>query len=111
MALFYIPLGPGSYETGTSPTVQVGSFNTALNHQLSFVVTPSSPPVTAGSLTVYARSPGSQTFEAVPGGIIDLTAPQTLLFQFLAEQYLFTVSDTVDTGSIRIMDSAFGGVQ
>lgn len=111
MALFYIPLGPGTYETGTSPTAQVGDFNTELNHQMSFTASASSPPVTAGTITVFARSPGSQAFEAVPGGVIDLSAPRTLLFQFLAERYLFTVEGTTDTGLISITDRAFGGVQ
>jgi hypothetical protein len=107
MAIFYIPLANGTYETGMSSVSRVGRFNRNLNRQLSFNVSADNPPVTAGWLSVQARPPGSDVFEDVPNGIIDLTNPFSLLFQFKSNAYRFVVSGVTDTGRITITDVTF----
>lgn len=109
MALFYIPLASGQFDTGTNLVTQIGQFNKSLNHQLSFSVSADNPPVTSGSLTVQVKAPGSSVFEDVPNGVIDLSDIKTVLFQFKASAYRFTVSGTTESGTIAITDSSFKG--
>lgn len=109
MAQFYTSLANGSYETDNSSEVQqIGSFNFAQGHQLSFVVESDSP-VTAGTVTVNARARGGDTFEAVPNGTIQLSNPMTLQFLFIADALQFVLSGANQTGRLRITDTSFEG--
>tara|TARA_R100000951_G_scaffold61620_1_gene51775 strand:+ start:5953 stop:6279 length:327 start_codon:yes stop_codon:yes gene_type:complete len=54
-------------------------------------------PLTTGTLTISAKSPGGSGFELVPDGAIDLTAITSLLFTFVAAEYNFNLTNV--TGS------------
>lgn len=64
------------------------------NHQFGIKVV---GPLTTGTLTISARSPGCEVFELVPDGVIDLTAITSLLFTFVAAEYNFNLTNV--TGS------------
>lgn len=77
-------------------------------HQLSIRV---SGDDVAGTLTIYARSPGSNSFEAVPDGVVDLANIVTVLFEFCVAEYKFVLADTASTSSsprISITDTPIG---
>lgn len=59
------------------------------NHQFGIKVI---GPLTTGTLTISAKSPGSEVFELVPDGVIDLTAITSLLFTFVAAEYNFNLA-------------------
>ena len=63
-------------------------------HQLSF---DSNGPVTGGTITVEAKSAGTDLFEPVPDGVFELTNPRTILFTFAAAELRFTVADLTGT--------------
>lgn len=74
------------------------------NHQFGIKV---AGPLTTGTLTISARSPGSEVFELVPDGAIDLTAITSLLFTFVAAEYNFNltgVTGSTDGTQIVITD-------
>jgi len=106
MAKFLVPLANGVYESQNIRSV--GSDNTTYYHQVSFEVN-GSP--TAGTIEIKAQSPDSQVYEAIPDGVIDLTAPQTLLYQFNTKLYQFTVTGSdVSEGFIAVNDQELKGV-
>ena len=48
---------------------------------------------TTGTLTLSAKSPGSEVFELIPDGVIDLAAETSLLFTFCATDYNFNLTN------------------
>lgn len=84
-----IPAANGAYER----SVNMGSWG---NHQLGIKVLGS---VSTGTLTVKAKAPGSDVFEIVPDGVIDLTAITTVLFTFVAAEYEFTLASVTGATS------------
>ena len=61
--------------------------------------------LTAGTLTIRVKAPGSSVFEIVPDGVIDLTNIKSVLFSFVVSQYEFTLSGIVGSDQITITDS------
>jgi len=111
MALIVIPLANGTYTTDETPGVVTLGKNKGFNHQMTFLLEESTP-VTAGTVTVSAKSYGSEEFEPVPDGSIDLTSIGTLIFQFNSvDQYQFVVSGLTGAGRLVIKDSPFGVCQ
>jgi hypothetical protein len=78
----YIPAANGDYPK----KVDMGSWG---NHQVAVKVLGS---LTTGTLSISAKAPGSNTFELVPDGVVDLTAPTTVLFTFSAYEYNFNLT-------------------
>lgn len=61
-------------------------------------------PLTAGTLTISARSPGGSVFELVPGGVVDLMSPVTVLFKFVVGSYKFDLSGiTGESSSTQVV--------
>lgn len=106
MAKFLIPLANGTY---TSDSVQtIGLHNEGFYHQMAFSIN-GSP--TTGTIEIKAKAPDSDVYESIPDGVISLTAPETLTFQFMAESYQFTIAGSdVSTGHISVSDRELKGV-
>ena len=67
--------------------------------------------ITAGTLTVTGRKPGSSVFETIPDGTIDLSAPVSVLFEGTVEEYHFELTGVTGTAeSLVITDTATGGL-
>ena len=106
MAKFHVPLADGTYSSES--VVSSGQDNETFDHQLSFKVN-GSP--TGGTITVRAKAEGSDTFENVPSGVISLTSPRTLLFQFHLREYQFVIAGSgVSNGTIVVSDVPFRSV-
>lgn len=106
MAKYSVPLTPGTYDS--DDIVKSGPDNDTFDHQLSFKIN-GSP--TGGTLQIQTRSPGSDTYENVPNGMVDLTAIQTVLFQFKVRDYRFIVAGTgVTSGEVVVSDISFDSV-
>lgn len=107
MSKIYVPLANGVYESQSLQ--RVGGDNLTYYHQVSFQVINGNP--TTGTVEIKARSFGSDLYESIPDGLIDLTAPQTLLFQFNVEAFQFTVTGSdVSEGNILVNDNELRGV-
>ena len=106
MAKFLVPLANGTY---TSDSVQtIGLHNESFYHQMAFSIN-GAP--TTGTIEIKAKAPDSDAYESVPDGIISLTTPETLAFQFMAESYQFTIAGSdVSTGHISVSDRELKGV-
>ena len=63
---------------------------------------------TAGTLIITGRKPGSPLFEAIPDGVIDLTAPTSIQFTGGVAVYKFGLAGLVGEGSITITDNSQG---
>lgn len=64
-----------------------------------------------GTLTIYARSPGSDEFESIPDGVIDLADINTVLFKFCVAEYKVALANTASTSSsprVSITDIPIG---
>lgn len=106
MAKYNVPLNDGTYTSNN--VVTSGPFNDSFDHQLAFRIQ-GNP--TGGTVTVSAKAEGSDTFEPIPDGVINLTSPQTVLFQFQAREYQFVVSGSgVTTGFVVISDVPFRSI-
>lgn len=106
MAKYLVPLANGVYESQNVRSI--GKSNNSYYHQVSFEID-GSP--TTGTIEIKARSPESQTYEVIPDGVIDLTAPQTLLFQFNTDEFQFTVAASdVSDGFVSVNDQELKGV-
>ena len=105
MAKFLVPLANGIY---TSDSVQtIGLHNEDFYHQMAFSIN-GSP--TTGTIEIKAKAPDSDVYESVPDGVISLTAPETLTFQFMAESYQFTIAGSdVSTGHVSVSDRELKG--
>lgn len=106
MAKITVPLADGVYISDNLPSV--GSPNDTFYHQVSLEVD-GSP--TTGTIEIKAKAPGSSAFESIPDGIVNLSSPHTILFQFNVESYEFTLSgsDVVDS-EVYVSDQEFKGV-
>ena len=83
---------------------------TSRNQLLAYhtiAVAPKDGTMTAGTLTVSARAPGSTVFEAVPDGAIDLAAPKSVLFTFPVAEYKVELNDFTGTAdTLLLQDTA-----
>ena len=59
------------------------------SHCLSFDIRGA---LSAGTMVITAKAPGSSVFEEIPNGTIDLTALTTVLMTFPVSEYKFVVS-------------------
>ena len=80
---YYIP----AVNDDTPVNVNMGYWG---NHQFGIRIIGS---LTTGTLTISAKAPGSEVFELVPDGVIDLTAITSLLFTFVASEYNFNLAN------------------
>lgn len=96
---YVVPLVDGAYEK------QTGLTGLNSNHCLGFSVRGS---LTTGTVTIKAKSPGSDVFESIPDGVVDLANIHTVLFIFPVAAYQITLSDlsgeAVD-GQLTVTDS------
>ncbi|AFV51092.1 lower collar protein [Vibrio phage VPMS1] len=69
----------------------------------AIAVAPKEGTATAGTVTVSARAPGSDVFEAIPDGAIDLSAPETVLFTFPVAEYKVVVSGFAGTATTLLL--------
>jgi len=104
MAIYQVPLVNGVYSSDT--VGRIGGHNKSFTHQVSVDANSSVP---TGVITIEARSKGSGMFEAIDGGEINLSSPETILFQFNVDEYRFTVSGASGTGVIIVSDSQVRG--
>jgi len=104
MAIYQVPLVNGIYSSNT--VGRIGGHNHAFTHQVSVNPNTTNP---VGTLTIEARSKGSDKFEAIDGGEIDISSPESVLFQFNVEEYRFTVSGAGGTGVALVSDSQVRG--
>ena len=109
MANFTLSLANGTYTTDGSEgtkTSSNGSFNFSINHQLNFQFDAATVP-TAGTMTVSAKAPGSDTWEDLPSGIISFPDIGGLLFQYKVDAYRFVIESSDGVGMIKVTDSSF----
>jgi len=71
-----------------------------LRHDLAVFVPAS---VTAGSLVITGKKPGSSVFEAI--GTINLATPNTLLFDGAVREYQFVLTGVSGSGTLLITDT------
>lgn len=82
--------------------------SSAINERLHDLAVNTSK-VSAGTLVVKARKPGSSIFESIPDNTINLASPHSILFEGTVADYEFTLSGVAGTGPIPITDTATGG--
>ncbi len=58
---------------------------------------------TAGTVTLSARAPGSAVFEAIPDGVVDLSAPETVLFTFPVAEYKVVLAGFAGTATTLLL--------
>lgn len=61
---------------------------------------------TGGTITLRGKKPGSQVFEDIPDGTIDLSAIHSIQFTGAVSEYEFTLESFAGTGDIRITDTS-----
>jgi hypothetical protein len=61
---------------------------------------------TGGTLTIRGKKPGSQFFEEIPDGTIDLSSAESVQFTGAVQEYEFTLESFAGTGDIRITDTS-----
>ena len=64
----------------------------------------SAPGITAGSLTIEGKKVGSDAYEAIPDGVIDLVAKTSVQFTGGVESYRFTLAGVAGSGDITVTD-------
>lgn len=74
-----------------------------LYHDLSVKPNGTTP---VGTLTITAMKYGSDVFESVPDGVIDLSAPNSIQFTGGAYKYNFNLSGVSGINSVDITDMA-----
>ncbi len=77
--------------------------NGELYHDVAIRASGSSP---SGTLTLLARKPGSQVFEAVPDGVFNLADLNTVQFTGAVAEYRATLTGVSGTILIHLTDTA-----
>lgn len=75
-------------------------------HDLYHDVAISSKGLTAGTLTITGRKVGSDEYEAIPDGAIDLSAKTSVQFTGSVESYQFVLTGVAGSGDIIISDTS-----
>lgn len=96
MARFYLQ---GVNQTSTRKNQSA----TNPNHDLSV----SAKGATAGTITITGRKVGSDIFESIPDGVIDLAAINSIQFIGTVQEYRFDVAGFTGTGNITITDTTW----
>lgn len=66
----------------------------------------SSAGITAGTLTIRGKKNGSDEFETIPDGAIDLSAKTSIQFTGSVQSYEFTITGIVGDGDISVSDTS-----